>query len=140
MEGYKKLRNLLETTEAETEAPGKEGTGGKGTVITPQPLRSGSDFGDTSSWSSRGHLEDSFSEGGSLNVTAPGMGSLSVTGPIGGRIGATDKSGVGATEDLIDFGEGNRGFPDMEIGGRAEVAPEESSDIERRRAVIVFEV
>jgi len=98
MEGYRKLRNLIEAAKVETEAPGKEGTGGKGTVITPQPLRSGSDFGDTSSRSSRGHLEDSSSEGGSLNVMAPGMGSLSVTGPIGDRIGATDKSGAGAME------------------------------------------
>ena len=40
------------------------------TVITSQPLRSGSDFGDTSSRSSRGHLEDSFSEGGSLNAVS----------------------------------------------------------------------
>ena len=122
----------------EVEAPEKEGTGDKGTVITPQSLRSGSDFGDTSSWSSRGHLEDSFSEGGSLNVTAPGMGSLSITGPIGDRIGATDKSGAGAMENLIDFGEGNRGFPDTEIGGMAQVAPGGFSDIERRRSVIVL--
>ena len=137
MEGYRKLRNLIEAAKAEPEAPREEGTGGRGTIITPQSLRSGTDFGDTRSRSSRGHLKDSSSEGGSLNVTAPGMGSLSVTGPIGGRVGAAGKSGAGATEDLIDFGEGNRGFPDAEIGGRAEVAPEESSDIERRRPVIL---
>ena len=69
-------------------------------------------------------------------MTAPGMGSLSVTGPIGGRIGATDKSGVEAMENLIDFGGSARSFPDVEIGGMAEVAPEGSSDIERRRSVI----
>ena len=72
-EGYRKLRNLLKAAKVEIEAPGKEGTG-ESTVMTPQPLRSGSDFGDTSSRSSRGQVEDSFSEGGSLNVTAPGMG------------------------------------------------------------------
>jgi len=135
MEGYRKLRNLIET--AKVEALGKEGTG-ESTVITPQPLRSGSDFGDTSSRSSRGQLEGSFSEGGSLNVTAPGMGSLSIMGPIGDRVGATDKSGAGAVENLIDFGEGNRGFPDAEIGDMAQVAPGGFSDIERRRSVIIF--
>ena len=40
-------------------------------------------------------------------------------------------------EDLIDFGEGNRGFPGVKLGGMAEVAPEGSSDIERRRSVIL---
>ena len=71
-------------------------------------------------------------------MTAPGMGSLSVTGPIGDRVGATDKSGAGAMENFIDFGGGVRGFPDMEIGGMAQVAPGEFSDIERRRSVIVL--
>jgi len=81
MEGYRKLRNLIGAAKAETEAPREERTGGRCTIITPQPLRSGSDFGDTRSRRHRGPSEDGSSEGGSLNVTAPGMGSLSVTGP-----------------------------------------------------------
>ena len=40
-------------------------------------------------------------------------------------------------ENLIDFGGSVRGFHDVEIGGMAEVAPEGSSDIERRRSVII---
>ena len=105
MEGYRKLRNLIEA--AKVEAPRRESTGGEGTFITPKPIRSGADFGNTSSWSSEGHPEDSCSGGGSLNVTAPGMGSLSVTGPVGDKVGAKDKFGAVAMENLVDFGEGN---------------------------------
>jgi len=40
-------------------------------------------------------------------------------------------------ENLIDLREGNRGFPGAEIGGMAQAAPGGSSDIERRRSVIL---
>ena len=48
---------MVEAAKAEPEAPREEGTRGRGTIITPQPLRSGIDFGDTRSRSSRGQSE-----------------------------------------------------------------------------------
>jgi len=138
MEGYRKLRNLIEAAKVEVEAPRKESTRGEGTFITPRPLRSGADFGNTSSRSSEGHSEDTCSGGGSLQVMAPGMGSLSVTEPVGGKFGAKGKFGAVATEDLLVFGADNRGFPDAEIGGMAQVAPGKFSDHERQRHVIIM--
>ena len=51
-------------------------------------------------------------------MTEPGMGSLTVTEPTGVEVGAKGKLGAVATEDLIDFRAGNRGFPDSEIRDR----------------------
>ena len=136
MESYRKLRNLIETVTKEVEGPRKESTDGEGALITPRPLRSSTDFGDTRSRSSEGHSEDSCSGGGSLHVTAPGMGSLSVTGPVGVKVGAKDKFGAVATKNLLEFGAGSRCFPDAEIGGMAQVTLGEFSDHERHRSVI----
>ena len=108
MESFRKLRSLLRN---EVEAPRKQSTGEESALITPRPLRSSADFGDTRSRSSEGHLEDSCTEGGSLHVAAPGMGSLAVTGPAGVEVGAKGKLGAVATEDLLEFGAGNQGYP-----------------------------
>ena len=105
--------------------------------ITPRPLRSGTDFGDTGYRSGEGHLEDKCSRGGNLEVTEPGMGSLTVTGPTGEQDGARGKLGAVATDDLIDLRAGNRGFPDLEFGGVAKVAPGGGSGTERQRSVII---
>ena len=95
---------MIEAAKVEVEAPRKESTNGDGTFITPRPLRSGADFGNTGGQSSEGHSEDSCTGGGSLHVTAPGMDSLSVTGPVGVKVGAKGKFGAVATEDLLEFG------------------------------------
>ena len=69
------------------------------------------------------------------------MGSLAVTGPTGVEVGAKSKFGVMATEaDLLEFGAGNQGYPGVEIGVTAQVAPGGYSGIERQRCVRVIQI
>ena len=65
------------------------------------------------------------------------MGSITVMGPTGVEVGAKGKLGAVATEDLIDFGAGNKGYPDAEVGVTAQVAPGGYSGTERQRSVII---
>ena len=61
MESYQKLRDQLDAVKREIGAWRMRSTDGEGTFITPRPLRSSADFGDTSSRSSEGHPKDSCS-------------------------------------------------------------------------------
>ena len=105
--------------------------------ITLRPLRSGTGFGDTVYRSSEGHLEDNCTEGGNLSVAGPG--GLTVTGPTGVEVGAKGKLGaVAVEEDLLKFREDNQGYPGVEIGVTAQVAPGGYSGMERQRSVILL--
>ena len=75
MESYRKLREQLDAMKQEIGAWRRRISDSSSTFITPRPLRSGADYRDTGYRSSEGHSEDSFSEGGNLQVTEPGMGS-----------------------------------------------------------------
>ena len=111
MKSYQKLRDQLDATKKEIGVCRRRIADSSGIFITQRPLRSGADYGDAGYRSSEGHSEDSFSEGGNLHVTAPGMGSLSVTGSVGDKVGAKNKFGALATENLLEFGAGSQGTP-----------------------------
>ena len=64
-----------------------------------------------------------------------GPGSLTVTGPTGVEVGAKDRLGGVAAED-IEFGAGNKGYPGAEDGVTAQVAPAGYSGIEWQLSLI----
>ena len=139
LERLRNLRIKLEGITSDSEERLKRPIYRSSFFLTPTPLRSGVDHGDTGYRSIEGHPEDKYSGGGNPEVTEPGMGSLTVTGPVGGRVVTKDKTGGAvATEDLIEFGGDSQRSSDSEVRGVAQVAPEDPSDIERRRSVKII--